>query len=134
MWGGEGCMAIAGDSPESTNPKEQDSVIGTVPFGLGLPSGLNVGYNRSRNRSHGSKAEVFTLAGKEVWLERMTSPWVKEAIKQGCTTALVAVGSNEQHGPHLVEFFLAKVALDRARSVFAACASVAKLTTHAGAF
>jgi len=41
------------------------------------------------------------MAGKEVWLERMTSPRVKEAIKQGCTTVLVAVGSNEQHGPHL---------------------------------
>jgi creatinine amidohydrolase len=38
---------------------------------------------------------------QEIWIERMTSPQVKEAIKQGYSTVLVAVGSNEQHGPHL---------------------------------
>jgi creatinine amidohydrolase len=41
------------------------------------------------------------MGTQEIWIERMTSPQVKEAIKQGHSTVLVAVGSNEQHGPHL---------------------------------
>ncbi len=36
-----------------------------------------------------------------VWLDRMTSPQVREAIKNGYHTVLIAVGSTEQHGPHL---------------------------------
>ncbi len=36
-----------------------------------------------------------------VLLDRMTSPQVKQAIESGCSTVLLAVGSNEQHGPHL---------------------------------
>ncbi|RJP68685.1 MAG: creatininase family protein [Candidatus Abyssobacteria bacterium SURF_17] len=36
-----------------------------------------------------------------VWLDRMTSPQVKEAINNGYRTVLLAVGSTEQHGPHL---------------------------------
>jgi creatinine amidohydrolase len=41
------------------------------------------------------------MGTQEIWIERMTSPQVKEAVKQGYSTVLVAVGSNEQHGPHL---------------------------------
>jgi creatinine amidohydrolase len=41
------------------------------------------------------------MAAQEIWIERMTSPQVKQAIEQGYSTVLVAVGSNEQHGPHL---------------------------------
>lgn len=36
-----------------------------------------------------------------VWLDRMTSPLVRQAIENGCDTILLAVGSTEQHGPHL---------------------------------
>ncbi|GAB4351167.1 MAG: mycofactocin biosynthesis peptidyl-dipeptidase MftE [Candidatus Abyssubacteria bacterium] len=36
-----------------------------------------------------------------VWLDRMTSPQVREAIENGYHTVLMAVGSTEQHGPHL---------------------------------
>lgn len=38
---------------------------------------------------------------KTVWLDQMTSPQVKAAIEKGFTAVLLAVGSNEQHGPHL---------------------------------
>jgi creatinine amidohydrolase len=38
---------------------------------------------------------------ENVWLDRMTSPQVGEALKKGYQTVLIAVGSTEQHGPHL---------------------------------
>ena len=38
------------------------------------------------------------------WLERMTWPEVKAAIEGGYTTAVVACGAIEQHGPHLPLF------------------------------
>jgi len=41
------------------------------------------------------------MARKTVWLERMTSPQVREALKKGYRTVLLAVGATEQHGPHL---------------------------------
>ena len=41
------------------------------------------------------------MAPETVWLERMTSPQVKQALQDGYHTVLFAVGSNEQHGPHL---------------------------------
>lgn len=41
------------------------------------------------------------MSRETVWLDRMTSPQVKEAIEKGCRTVAVAIGSNEQHGPHL---------------------------------
>jgi creatinine amidohydrolase len=37
----------------------------------------------------------------ELLLERMTWPEVRAAIDGGCTTAVVACGAVEQHGPHL---------------------------------
>ncbi len=41
------------------------------------------------------------MAPENVWLDRMTSPQVREALKKGYNTVLLAVGSTEQHGPHL---------------------------------
>jgi creatinine amidohydrolase len=41
------------------------------------------------------------MSNDTVWLDRMTSPQVGEAIKNGYNTVLIAVGSTEQHGPHL---------------------------------
>ena len=41
------------------------------------------------------------MAQTTVWLDRMTSPQVGEALKRGYHTVLLAVGSTEQHGPHL---------------------------------
>ena len=38
---------------------------------------------------------------KSIRMAEMTSPDIKSAIEQGYTTAVVAVGSTEQHGPHL---------------------------------
>ncbi|MDQ6828720.1 MAG: creatininase family protein [Gemmatimonadota bacterium] len=40
----------------------------------------------------------------EVLLERMTSPEVRAALGAGRTTALIACGAIEQHGPHLPLF------------------------------
>jgi len=44
------------------------------------------------------------VPGDEVWLERMTSREVKAALEAGRTTAIVACGAVEQHGPHLPLF------------------------------
>lgn len=38
---------------------------------------------------------------KTVCMEEMTAPDIRSAIEGGFTTVLVAVGSTEQHGPHL---------------------------------
>lgn len=40
---------------------------------------------------------------KTIRLEEMTWPDIKAAIEKGFTTVVVAVGSTEQHGPHLPE-------------------------------
>ena len=40
-------------------------------------------------------------AAETVRMERMNWPDIKKAIESGCTTAVVGVGSIEQHGPHL---------------------------------
>ncbi len=37
----------------------------------------------------------------DVLMERMTSPRIREAMAAGADTALVMLGSTEQHGPHL---------------------------------
>jgi creatinine amidohydrolase len=41
------------------------------------------------------------MAQDSVRLDFMTSPQINEAIKSGYDTVLMAVGSTEQHGPHL---------------------------------
>ena len=41
------------------------------------------------------------MSQETVWLDRMTSPQVRNAIENGYHTVLIAVGSTEQHGPHL---------------------------------
>lgn len=38
---------------------------------------------------------------QELLLERMTSPEVRAALDSGYTTAVIACGATEQHGPHL---------------------------------
>jgi len=38
---------------------------------------------------------------KSIRMEAMTWPAIRAAIEGGCTTAVVAVGATEQHGPHL---------------------------------
>jgi creatinine amidohydrolase len=38
---------------------------------------------------------------KSIRMEEMTWPAIRAAIEGGCTTAVVAVGATEQHGPHL---------------------------------
>lgn len=43
-------------------------------------------------------------ADRELRLERMTSPEVARALGEGYTTAIVACGAVEQHGPHLPLF------------------------------
>ena len=40
-------------------------------------------------------------AVKTIKMEEMTWPEIKAAIEAGFTTAVVGVGSTEQHGPHL---------------------------------
>ncbi len=41
------------------------------------------------------------MSEPELHLERMTWPEVADALARGWTTAVVAVGATEQHGPHL---------------------------------
>jgi len=54
--------------------------------------------NISNNEEMQSKA-VDSV--KSIRMAEMTSPDIKSAIEQGYTTVVVAVGSTEQHGPHL---------------------------------
>ena len=59
-----------------------------------LGSQLNI----SNNEEMPSKAADSV---KSIRMAEMTSPDIKSAIEQGYTTVVVAVGSMEQHGPHL---------------------------------
>ncbi len=60
-----------------------------------------------------------TDGGRELRLERLTSPDVARALEEGFTTAVVACGAVEQHGPHLPLFMDAehgdRLALEVAR-------------------
>ncbi len=47
-----------------------------------------------------------------VRMEEMTWPEIKQAIESGFTTAVFAVGSTEQHGPHLPEMTDARIGED----------------------
>jgi creatinine amidohydrolase len=51
-------------------------------------------------KKHGEAARV----GVELQLERLTWPEVRAALDAGMTTAVVACGAVEQHGPHLPLF------------------------------
>jgi len=48
-----------------------------------------------------AQAKVEGQATKTISMEQMTWPDIKRTIESGFTTAVVAVGSTEQHGPHL---------------------------------
>src|SRR5512136_1997153 len=49
---------------------------------------------------------------KTIRMEEMTWPEIKQAIESGYTTAVFAVGSTEQHGPHLPEMTDARIGED----------------------
>jgi len=49
----------------------------------------------------GAQADVAEKARPTIRMEEMNWPDIKQAIESGFTTAVVAVGSTEQHGPHL---------------------------------
>jgi len=56
------------------------------------------------NISNSEEEEMQSKAvdsARSIRMAEMTSPDIKSAIKQGYTTVVVAVGSTEQHGPHL---------------------------------
>ena len=54
---------------------------------------------------------------KTIRMEEMTGPAINAAIAQGCTTAVVGVGSTEQHGPHLPTMTDTRIADDLALRV-----------------
>jgi len=54
---------------------------------------------------------------KTIRMEQMTWPEIKRAIESGFTTAVVAVGSTEQHGPHLPTMTDARIGEDLAERV-----------------
>ena len=54
---------------------------------------------------------------KTVRMEQMTWPEIKEAITSGFTTAVFAVGSTEQHGPHLPTMTDARIGDDLAERI-----------------
>jgi creatinine amidohydrolase len=51
-----------------------------------------------------SLTPMVVLMGEDLRIERMTSPEVRAGIEAGRTTAVVACGAVEQHGPHLPLF------------------------------
>jgi creatinine amidohydrolase len=54
---------------------------------------------------------------KTIRMEEMTWPEIKQAIASGFTTAVFAVGSTEQHGPHLPTMTDARIGDDLAERV-----------------
>ena len=54
---------------------------------------------------------------KTIRMEQMTWPEIKQAIASGFTTAVFAVGSTEQHGPHLPTMTDARIGDDLAERV-----------------
>jgi len=56
---------------------------------------------------------------KTIRMEEMTWPEIRAAIEQGFTTAVVGVGSTEQHGPHLPTMTDTRIADELARRVAA---------------
>jgi creatinine amidohydrolase/Fe(II)-dependent formamide hydrolase-like protein len=54
---------------------------------------------------------------KTLRMEEMTAPAIKEAIGRGFATAVVGVGSTEQHGPHLPTMTDTRIAEDVANRV-----------------
>lgn len=56
---------------------------------------------------------------KALRMEEMTAPAVNDAIARGFTTAVVGVGSTEQHGPHLPTMTDTRIAEDVANRVAA---------------
>ena len=54
---------------------------------------------------------------KIIRMEQMTWPDIKQAIESGFTTAVFAVGSTEQHGPHLPTMTDARIGDDLAERV-----------------
>ena len=54
---------------------------------------------------------------KTIRMEEMTWPDIKQAIESGFTTAVFAVGSTEQHGPHLPTMTDARIGDDLAERV-----------------
>jgi creatinine amidohydrolase len=54
---------------------------------------------------------------KTIRMEEMTWPEIKQAIASGFTTAVFAVGSTEQHGPHLPTMTDARIGDDLAQRV-----------------
>lgn len=56
---------------------------------------------------------------KTIRMEEMTWPAVRAAIAAGCTTVVAAVGSSEQHGPHLPTMTDTRIGEEIARRVAA---------------
>jgi len=65
---------------------------------LGTGGTLNPQLKISNSEEMQSKADESV---KTIRMEEMTWPDIKSAIEHGYVTAVVAVGSTEQHGPHL---------------------------------
>ncbi len=60
------------------------------------PSGTTGSTGEPERRGHRGKTTMKTIR-----MEEMTWPAIRDAIGAGYTTAVVAVGATEQHGPHL---------------------------------
>lgn len=56
--------------------------------------------------------ELSVKSRKTIRMEEMTWPEIKQAIESGFKTAVFAVGSTEQHGPHLPEMTDARIGED----------------------
>jgi creatinine amidohydrolase len=69
-----------------------------ISFYLGTAGTLSSQLSLSSSEGTQSKA---TESVKSIRMDEMTWPDIKYAIEQGYTTAVIAVDSTEQHGPHL---------------------------------
>jgi creatinine amidohydrolase len=72
---------------------------------------------RAESESPGRPIGVLEKALTAIRMEEMNWPDIKRAIESGFTTVVVAVGSTEQHGPHLPTMTDARIGEDTAERV-----------------
>jgi len=96
--------------------KKLTSAVLLVPL-FGLAVACRDEATQAEREKPGVLAEVSEKNVTTIRMEEMNWPDIKRAIESGFTTAVVAVGSTEQHGPHLPTMTDARIGEDVAERV-----------------
>jgi creatinine amidohydrolase len=96
--------------------KKLASAVLLVPL-LGLAVACRDEAAKAEPEKPAARAEAVEKTVPAIRMEEMNWPDIKRAIESGFTTAVVAVGSTEQHGPHLPTMTDARIGEDVAERV-----------------